>query len=312
MVVYRHSLNYYAFYGVANVAGWNAYIQGGIMSLTEIAVPFFFLISGFFFLKVSYNTKQAYVKMLKKKSFTLLFPFLIWNIVGGMVLWGYDRSLLGNTYFDVLKKIFLSEYYGPLWYVRDIILFMMLVPLYEWALRKNMILLFFVALITFVTWIPVDCSLMSSEGIFFFLLGGILWQYQYVIELKTNKCFLFVLFIIWVAISFNVPLFQYSYLHKINTLIGLWVAWQLFDYLCKSSKAFIYSIAEYTFLIYTLHFYILKTMKVILGKVFFKNDMVSLLAFLLLPLVTATIIISIGKLMQRYAPKIYSVATGNR
>ncbi len=54
MVVYRHSLNIQAFGGEERLEFWVPFIETGISKLTEIAVPFFFLLSGFFFFRGSY------------------------------------------------------------------------------------------------------------------------------------------------------------------------------------------------------------------------------------------------------------------
>ena len=48
MVLYRHSLNYMAFFNSWTGFGINKVIQGSTLNFTEIAVPFFFIVSGFF------------------------------------------------------------------------------------------------------------------------------------------------------------------------------------------------------------------------------------------------------------------------
>ena len=52
MVLYRHSVNYLAFFNSWEGFGINKIVQGTIGYMTEIAVPFFFIISGFFFLNI--------------------------------------------------------------------------------------------------------------------------------------------------------------------------------------------------------------------------------------------------------------------
>ena len=50
MVVYRHSLNYLAFFHSWSPQGLNGIVEDSCMRLTQIAVPYFFMVSGFFFL----------------------------------------------------------------------------------------------------------------------------------------------------------------------------------------------------------------------------------------------------------------------
>ena len=61
MVVYRHSLNYLAFFNTYSGEGVNGWVQDGIMRLTQIAVPYFFVISGFFFSRKNYYLKDNWM-----------------------------------------------------------------------------------------------------------------------------------------------------------------------------------------------------------------------------------------------------------
>ena len=71
MVVFRHGLNLQAFglsvYGTSYVA----IIENGVSKLTEVAVPYFFMVSGYFFFRCSYYGKGEYSAMLRKKARTL-------------------------------------------------------------------------------------------------------------------------------------------------------------------------------------------------------------------------------------------------
>ena len=46
MVVYRHSLNYLAFFHSWSPQGLNGIVEDSCMRLTQIAVPYFFMVSG--------------------------------------------------------------------------------------------------------------------------------------------------------------------------------------------------------------------------------------------------------------------------
>lgn len=98
MVVYRHSLNYLSFFDSWTRNGYNGFIQDGIMCITEVAVPYFFIVSGFFFFKYTYDSKKEYFKMLQRKSKSLGIPFLFWNIIGACVLLPIAPEQIGHTY----------------------------------------------------------------------------------------------------------------------------------------------------------------------------------------------------------------------
>ena len=71
MVVYRHSLNYLAFFNTYSGEGVNGWVQDGIMRLTQIAVPYFFVISGFFFFRTNSYFKDNWMGLFKSNFNTL-------------------------------------------------------------------------------------------------------------------------------------------------------------------------------------------------------------------------------------------------
>lgn len=82
-------------------------------SINVVAVPVFFIISGYFFF---YNTylfdKETYIKKLKKRVKTLLIPYFLWNLLPVLLITGgnmYSIIFRGKS-FDALK-----EFYTDLW-----------------------------------------------------------------------------------------------------------------------------------------------------------------------------------------------------
>ncbi len=185
--------------------------------LAQIAVPFFFITSGYL---LTGNTAQTpwYGREVKKRLKTLLLPYLLWsilyaaycisvtllaNIVAHAPL---SRNLsFGAVYFGRLFGVAL--YYlpllAPLWYVRALILFMLLSPLLLMLLRKKrgLALVFLGVLWTiacFATswdykpgepsafWITT----LSFSGLFYFTLGAFLRTYSICLRLSPILTFL--------------------------------------------------------------------------------------------------------------------------
>lgn len=309
MVLYRHSLNYLAFFNSWSGYGINKMIQGNVLTFTEIAVPFFFIISGFFFFKYSYSF-NTYTTMIKKKYKSLLIPYIIWNIGGLLMLYAVDKSKIGNTFIYYTENLLYSKWNGPLWYIRDLIIMMILVPIYQWIYYVNKFWLYSIfSIILFLYWIPVDISLLSSEGLFFFFIGGILSKH----DLLSQKCSYIItllLFILWLGLSINIIAINSIYVHRINTLIGIFVFWQLLNYI--PYKKILIKLSSYSFLIYVMHSYIVKILKKTIAHFFYGNEIAALITFLILPPITAYIIILIGKNWKKFSTKTYNIVTGNR
>lgn len=133
MVVYRHAHTFEAFRGDGKET-WEIYyfIAHGVTYLTSIAVPYFFLISGYFFFKQSYYENGNYTAMIRKKVQTLFIPFLIWNLLAFVPLWVSGKVVIEDHWYMYVVDLLHSDYNGPLWYVRTLMLLMLMSPLYDW------------------------------------------------------------------------------------------------------------------------------------------------------------------------------------
>ena len=314
MVVLRHSYSVAAFYPRGGEPSWLGAFEWGTLFWTDVAVPFFFFASGFFFMRFSYVANGTYLAMLRKKAVTLLIPFIIWNLVGGCVLLAYDsEGNLGDSLAACLKNFFYSRWYGPLWYVRDLMLLMLFYPLYGWMYRGRwQILLLAVILYLMVfRWGPCDIYLLNAEGILFFLLGGLLQHHQGVLTWRGRGALAIILLITWLAFSYFVTSWDRD-IHRLSLLIGMPAFWLSLDIIPNRIQTVCLRLAPYTFLVYVTHFYVLKAAKVSLAYVWPENAAVALVAFLVLPVVIVAALVLIGQQWRKKMPRFYSFCVGGR
>ena len=104
--------------------------------VTRVAVPLFFLISGFFMGKSL--EKYEYRELILKKVRTLLFPYLIWLLLT-FLFYGVATKIPVLTPFfnghkvaeysfaEYLNYIFIYPINTPLWFIRDLFVICLLV-----------------------------------------------------------------------------------------------------------------------------------------------------------------------------------------
>lgn len=138
---------------------WGSLMQWFSHSLPSFAVPLFFALSGYlFFLRPTVWNGQVYFKKLERRVFTLLTPYLCWNLLACAlyavqargsgapwpcgsslvhVFWGY-RELRAATHnaFGFPLEATLAPAQVALWFVRDLMLLVIASPLLRWLLRR--------------------------------------------------------------------------------------------------------------------------------------------------------------------------------
>ena len=133
--------------------------------LLVVCVPTFFFISGYlFFFKQEKLDKPTYINKMRRRVRTLLVPYILWILVAILLLFSYairsngfsfseisdfnwidafigmipnhkadDTSILGLALRQ--NKMFPAD--GPLWYVRDLMLWNMLAPIFYCLIKKT-------------------------------------------------------------------------------------------------------------------------------------------------------------------------------
>lgn len=313
MVLFRHSRNLVAFWGTENVANYTAYMENAMSVITEVAVPSFFIISGYFFFKYDYYENNNYMRMIKKKLKSLVIPFIIWNIIGAIILSLYDPAKIGNSIQACVSNLLLSHWNGPLWYVRDLILIMIIAPVYAWIFKiDNKFLYLIIFLILFFRWWPVDTAVLSTEGQFFFFIGGLIRNNKVILDCKLPIPFFIILLILWFVFCFNIfPLYEIN-LHRLNTIVGIIILWRVVDFCRDKVYNFLYVFSSYSFFIYVMHIYMVKFIKRTISYLYYENDQIALLAYVLVPLLTIVITIGIAKYWKAKSLNTYYIVTGGR
>ena len=123
-------------------------------TLPRVAVPFFFVLSGFFIA----NSRQSWLEQIKKRFVTLYVPFVIWNALNTVLNIAVGKWS-GLTFIDALSRVF---GWNPMvqlgcmqfWYLQSIFVFLLVWPIVRLVL-SNRFSAFVLIAVLFSGWIHV-------------------------------------------------------------------------------------------------------------------------------------------------------------
>ena len=177
-------------------------IVGFILSyvLPSIVVPCFFLIAGFmFFYRMKEWSRRFYLTRIKRRISSQAVPYILWNVVavvivgafffirrdGSFATWmdelreqGILRVFWNYEFFEEHCNIFgnpVPAYYpynGPLWFMRDLFMLVLLSPAVYYFVRYTKLLGVVVLGICYCTQLWIYTPGFGIEAMFFFSLGA--------------------------------------------------------------------------------------------------------------------------------------------
>lgn len=322
--------------------------------ISRSAVPIFFIISGYLlFLKVKDYSKSVFMVKLRKRWHSLVVPyfswillFILWNLmfkVGGVLLhgkpWtgvfdyfqenGYLHLLWNSSVWEERTTWLGLETHNsgpvllPFWYMRDLIMMVILSPIIYWIIKKIKIIfiLFLIVIYVFDIRFPWISGTFSSAGLFFSVgayfaikkqdFTDILWKWRYPI------CSITILLMVCQTYSGS------AMGDMVSRMIHPWlVIFQSFaliivaSYLCKYPDLYDANkkLSKTSFFIYALHTFILGYIISMIKKVMPMQDTWYMMTFIYLtaPLLCVALCIGIYWMFQKVMPGILRVMVGER
>lgn len=112
-------------------------IQRIFLVIGEAAVPTFFVISGF--LLFSKFTLKDYPRMLLKKLFSLVIPYLFWSLLAFVIMQVFYPLIKGEaieiTFKSAIVDILLANECPHLWFIRPLLVFFICSPLFYFVFK---------------------------------------------------------------------------------------------------------------------------------------------------------------------------------
>lgn len=295
----------------------------------RLAVPLFFMISGYLF---SINVKSINDVFLKqrKRINTLLIPYLIaalflplfYTIISFFPWASRFINTMENNYFEgnifeVLYRQYIdcgngSPYGFHLWFLRDLIAIVIVSP-FLFYLRKidkrgySVCLLFILSLFE----IPVVTSL------FWFVVGSYFINRMEINNRLVVVAAISVYFLICIAEIIYPNSFSPHYLSLLIKIVGVWSFWNLYNVCIKKSfelkkHELLEKCCGFTFFVYLYHEPTLNVVRKLLVVILGCDEFGFAVSYLLSPWIFVFFAILIGILLKRYINPIYKVCVGGR
>jgi len=301
--------------------------------IARIAVPLFFVISSFLlFFNYSLNRKIIFEKLSKRVK-TLFVPFLFWNlVVFGLYLLLQELPFaqkFSNSNLPVLKDLPFNEYLGlffirpianQFWFIRDLMILVVLSPLIYLVTKKAGILPSLTALILVSLPQLGEYFEFKWSSLLFFNIGCFLSlthkpNDQYFI---SKNIFGFMALVYLVVAGFETWFYigRQEYillLHYLNIIIGLVIFWNIFLRV-KNSRiiGYLEKASKYSFIVYAMHvpinLFVIRILKSIMSQSI-GNELMIYSLTILIPILISLLV---GKLLMLNTPRLYSLITGNR
>lgn len=297
--------------------------------IARSAVPIFAFLSGYFI--VDKLEKNSYQELLLNKYNTLFKPYIIGAfLIYSPFLFYYllfkPEHLTTMGLYAYMYNLFLHPASGQFWFLRDLMLLVVISPL---LFKSKKVFAYPFIFVLFFLWLfdiqpfpkVADWYMLNIETLFFFYCGGILRQMNFNIEsvIFRKKKIIFLLTFIWFGLIilriYIDPVLDVWYvknytlesvvIYKIGILLGVLNLLQLSGILKKYQN--LYYLSGLTFFVYLFHNSPLHRITHLTKNLL--NPEYNF--YIYFPIIVITMFL-FAHIMSVYFPKSYTLVSGNR
>jgi surface polysaccharide O-acyltransferase-like enzyme len=297
--------------------------------IARVAVPLFFLISGY----LLYAKGENFLTVLKKKSRTILLPYITWNVLAVFFFFvaqsfevtkpyfanNIIRNFLPIDWIDVFfgKFTAVREYQYPLvyqfWFLRDLFILNLLFIGIKKLIDRIPFGTFF---LFFILWVSgINIRIVSTEALLFFSFGYYIVKYS--LDYKTFDGIKNYDIIAIYLITITGELFfkdKLPIIHKINIIIGSLLFIKLTLYFVSNEKIYnkLVLLEKYAFFVYAVHGILLAITTKLSAKIIPMHGWWLLLQYFGVSIIVIIVSVIMGMILRKLFPNIYGILTGGR
>lgn len=293
------------------------------------AVPLFFMFAGY----LQFKKKDTYLLLLKKKTKSLLTPYIIWTIIGVLTFYIGQSIPLSAPYFqnenNIVHKWKLLDWINlfwthgtenglrtplvyQLWFVRNLIVLVIASPLLNYLAKKAPSAVIITAFLCYLNGLYIGLG----TALFFYMCGYFFAEYDVdffslVDKITWLEFSVLLLFEMVILIVFGKRIKLFSF----DTIISCLFFLKFSATIIVKSKLF--SVVEYlsgfSFFLYAIHApFLVNSLNKISYRLIPLHGLGCLVQFILSPLITITLGTAIGIALKKICLPLFSLLNGGR
>ena len=300
------------------------YYKFFIDKVLGVRIPLYFFISGYLFFNRADSFGFAdYKKKIRRRTDTLLIPYLSWTIITILILLlqqqvfsefssGAQKSILDWNFYDVYNAFWGDPISVSLWFVRDLFSIMLLSPALYWLIKRFKMLP--VILFT-LAWIIFEKRTLC--GFAFFGMGAYfsITKRNFVRTFAPYSWKIYGIFALLACGLFFLKgtLFE-PYFNRLMTPVGsicvvLICSHLLYKNVCKPSD----TLANASFFIYMYHCLVINPLlKVVVKLVPMESSFILIFMHILCTTVIVFVGLGMYLLIRKYSPLLLKLLSGGR
>lgn len=328
LVLYIHS----DFHDIPNeIHGmmFNHYLQEVISRyIGRLAVPTFFMISGYLFFRNCHSFSDVWIKM-KRRVRTLLVPYLIaclflptfyvlMMLVPGTLSFvnSADATFFEGKWYEVVTHLFWDSgngvpYAFHLWFLRNLIVIVVTSPLL-FALRRfdkhGFIVLPFLMAIGFI-----HVSILTS--FFWFMLGAYALD-KMTFSIRMSFALLFA-YVCSCLVEITCGASDFYWLNILVEVAGIAGVWSIYNYVVSDNfrlkrHRWLSVVCGFTFFVYLFHEPTLNIVRKLLVLPFGHSSIGFAGSYVASPLLFTLVFVLVGMAFKKMLPRVYAICVGGR
>lgn len=299
LVVYGHALR-----GMKNASLNVPYFEELDALVYSFHMPLFFIVSGYF-IGFSVNKKSAR-NLLGNKLHTLMYPYLVWMLIQGMIEFALSSHTNGNVGLWRVFEVWLPR--AHFWFLYVLMLFSTLFIVAAKSHTKAPAVLFIISILLYAFPIEFDSRvyylyLYVKDNLVFFLLGAMvpsLLAYLTKAKLQTALVLTGVsIFLQWLRLehlsstSTLMPL-----LHFVTALAAIGLVMQLSAQLSTYGHQFLLRLGQLSMPIYLAHIIFASGLRIVLVKLGIEHSWLHILAGTTVGIVGPIVLFALSKRLK--------------